>query len=143
MKADPHAGLPQAATLEGQLAAESAARLHDADTPTIEGLQAALQSQGIEFGAPRQVLGRTQLALFCAMADGAGMIITVCEYPNADAATNGEFEANKVASKMTGHTSRVHHKSVLHVVARSDTPKETVDKVYAAFDSLPAADAGP
>src|SRR6185436_10456843 len=42
---DPHAGLPQAPTMEGQLAAEAAARTHDAETPTLEGLIAALQPQ--------------------------------------------------------------------------------------------------
>ena len=83
-------------------------------------------------------MARTQLALYCAMADGTdGVTITVCEYPSADAAVNGEREANIVQSKVAGHSSRVHKKTVLHLVRKSTTPDATVEKILAAFDALP------
>lgn len=134
-KADPHAGLPQAATLAGQLAAESSARQKDADTISLEKLQAALQPQGITFGPTRQLMGRTHLAIYCGRADGAdGVEVTVCEYPSAEAAKAGEQESNKVLGQEQLHMSRVRKKSVLHLLKKSTTPDETVQKIFAAFD---------
>ena len=132
---DFRAALPQGVGLEGQLAAEAAARSSEADTIRIEQVLGSLADAGVGFGAPRQVMGRNYLALYCATAEGsAGELLTVCEYPSAEAAVNGERETNVMASKLTGHVSRVRKKSVLHLVRPSTTPQGTVDKILAAFD---------
>ncbi|MBL8953286.1 MAG: hypothetical protein JNK82_21080 [Myxococcaceae bacterium] len=139
-KRDFAAGLPQAPTLDGQLAAEAAARLNDADTITIEQLSKALEPQGVTFGPPKQSMGKKQLALYCATADGSeGLIVTVCEYPDAEAAVNGEQESRVLSAQIAGHTARVQGKSVLHLIQKSTTPQATVDKVLATFASLPDA----
>lgn len=133
-KKDFKAGLPQSDTLDGQLAAEAAARLRDAETVTIEQLAKALEPQGVTLGPPKQGMAKKQLALYCATADGSeGIIVTVCEYPTAEAALNGEKESSALMSKIAGHTSRVHGKSVLHLTRPTTTPQATVDKVLAAF----------
>src|SRR5262249_50922251 len=54
--------LPQAGTVDGQLQAESAARLKDADTITLDQLEDVLKGQGITFGPSRQLMARQQLA---------------------------------------------------------------------------------
>ena len=88
-------------------------------------------------------MAKKQLALYCASADSVdGMLITVCEYPSAETAVEGEREANIMASQLAGHTSRVRKKSVLHLVRRSTTPDATVEKVFTTFDALPVTDGG-
>ena len=130
------ARLPQGAgSLEAQLAAEAAARPQG--VPSLERLIAGLTDAGVSLGAPHQVMGQKQLATYCATADSLdGLIVTVCEYPSDEQAKRGEVEANVIASKIAGHQSRVRGKSVLHVVARSDTPQENVAKVLSTFDAL-------
>jgi hypothetical protein len=131
------AALPQGGSLPGQLQAEAAARLGDADTITFEKLKAALEKDGVMLGPTRQVVARNQLAIFCAAADSNdGLIVTVCEYPSPEQAKRGEIEANLVADKIAGHSSKVRKKSVLHLVHRSDTPDAQVAKVFAAFERL-------
>lgn len=124
--------LPRAAgALPDQLAAEAAAR--PSGTPTLESVMAA---SGVSFGPPRQIWGVKQLAIYCAGADSTdGMIVTVCEYPSEAQAGRGEKEANIIQGKLPLHQSRVHKKSVLHVVPRSDTPAESVKKVIDAFEA--------
>ncbi|MFT3713605.1 MAG: hypothetical protein QM817_38600 [Archangium sp.] len=124
--------LPKAGgSLPDQLAAEAAAR--PAGTPTLEKV---IEVSGVPFGAPRQLWGVKQLAIYCASADSAdGMIVSVCEYPSEAQAGRGEKEANIIQSKLPLHQSRVHKKSVLHVVPRSDTPAESVKKVIDAFEA--------
>lgn len=128
--------LPRAAgTLVDQLAAEAAARQPDA--PSLEKLTASLSAQSVTLGPSRQVLGNKQLAIYCASADSSdGVLVTVCEYPSDAQAERGEADANVVQSQIAGHQSARNKKSVLHVVARSDTPAATVDKVLSAFKSL-------
>jgi hypothetical protein len=141
-KAKDLAALPRAESLDGLLVAESRARLQDSDTVTLELVAQALKAQGIELGPSRQLMARTQLALYCARADSpTGLDVTVCEYPSAEQAQRGEQEGNAVMNKVAGHSSRVRGKSVLHVVRRSDTPDADVEKVYAAFQGV-TLDAG-
>lgn len=125
--------LPQAGgSLQDQLAAEAAARTKD--TPTLEGV--IERAAGVPFAAPRQSYGRKLLAIYCASVDSLdGLIVTVCEYPTPEQAKRGEAEANLLNAKLPGHQSRVRKKSVLHVVARSDTPATSVEKVLGAFDA--------
>jgi hypothetical protein len=136
------AALPRAESLDGLLVAESRARLQDSETVTLEQVAAALKAVGIELGPSRQLMARTQLALYCARANAPdGLDVTVCEYPSAEQAKRGEQEGNAVLDKVAGHSSRVRGKSVLHVVRRSDTPEADVEKVYAAFAGV-SLDAG-
>jgi len=130
------AGLPaQAPTLDGQLAAEAAARRNDADTIRIEDVIGSLGDGGIAFGTVRQVMARKQLAIYCGTAEGPdGVVLSVCEYPSTEAAVNGEREANLLGAKVAGHVSRAHKKSVLHLIKKSTTPDETVQKILAAFN---------
>lgn len=127
------ARLPRATgSLQDQLAAEAAART--SGTPTLE---AVMSASGVTFNAPRQVLGQKQLATYCAAADSmSGMIVTVCEYPDPEQAARGEAEAKLVGDKLAGFQSRRLRRSVLQVVARSDTPPEQVSKVLGAFEAL-------
>ncbi len=142
MKTDFKAGLPVAGTLDGQLAAEAAARLNDAETVTLERLTAALEPQGVALGPPKQGMAKKHLALYCATADGSeGIIVTVCEYSTAEAAANGDRESSALTSKIAGHVSRVHGKSVLHLVRPSTVSEATVEKVLATFSALPDAGA--
>jgi hypothetical protein len=118
-------------SLPDQLAAEAAAR--PKDTATLEGVMAG---SGVAFRAPRQLWGVKQLAIYCASADtNDGMIVSVCEYPTPEQAARGEKEANLVQGQLPLHQSKVHKKSVLHVVPRSDTPPETLKKVLDAFEA--------
>lgn len=130
------AALPRAAgTLVDQLAAEAAARQPEA--VSLEELTVVLTQVGLTVGPPRQTLANKQLAIYCASADTSdGLLISVCEYPSDEQAQRGEVEANVVQNQLAGHQSRRKKKSVLHVVARSDTPPATVDKVLAAFLNL-------
>lgn len=130
------ARLPQGAgSLQDQLAAEGAGR--PPETGTLEGLIGGLAKEGVTFNAPRQLFGKKLLASYCASADSNdGMIVTVCEYPNPDQAKRGEAEAKMMGSLMAGYQSRVSKKSVLTVVARSDTPPEHLAKVLRIFDGL-------
>jgi hypothetical protein len=129
------AQLPQGSgSLQDQLAAEAAGR--PTGTPTLEALTGALK-QTISFGALRQVYGQKMLASYCASVDSAdGLLVTICEYPSPEQAKRGETESNLLFSKLAGHQSRVSKKSVLHLVARSDTPPEHVAKVLSTFDGL-------
>jgi hypothetical protein len=137
------AALPQAASVEGPLAAESSARLKDSETVTLEALTAALTAQGLSFGEARQLMARPQLALYCARADStSGLDVTVCEYPSAGQAERGEKEGNAVLDKVAGHSSHRQKKSVLHLVTRSDAPATEWQKVVAAFEALAASDVG-
>lgn len=132
---DFRAGLPQGGSLEGQLAAEAAARSNDPDTIRIENVLGTLADAGVGFGAPRQVLGRNELALYCATSNGPdGELLTVCEYPSAEAAVNGERETSVLTSRVAGHISRVRKKSVLHLIKKSTTPDAAVQKIFAAFE---------
>jgi hypothetical protein len=130
------ARLPRASgTLQDQLAAEAAAR--PADTGTLEALTASLAKEGITFNAPRQGFGRKLLATYCASADStSGMIVTVCEYPSPEQASRGEAEAKIIGAQLAGFQSRTSKKSVLQIVARSDTPPEQVAKVLSIFEGL-------
>lgn len=130
------AKLPRASgTLQDQLAAEAAAR--PPDTATLEALTASLTKEGITFNAARQGYGRKLLATYCASADSTnGMIVTICEYPSPEQAARGEAEAKVLGAQLAGFQSRVRKKSVLQVVARSDTPPEQVAKVLSIFDGL-------
>ena len=130
------ARLPQGTgTLQDQLAAEAAGR--PPDTGTLEALVGGLAKDGVIFNAPRQVYGKKLLASYCASADStSGMIVTVCEYPNAEQAKRGEVEAQVMGAQTAGYQSRVSKKSVLQVVARSDTPPEQLAKVLRIFDGL-------
>ena len=115
--------------------AESGARL--TDTVTFEALSAALAKDGITFGASKQTFGKKLLAHYCATADSTdGMIVTVCEYPSADQAGRGQIEGDTINKATAGHQSRLRKKSVLHLVARSDTPPEHVAKVLSTFEGL-------
>jgi hypothetical protein len=129
------AKLPQGAgSLQDQLAAEAAGR--PTGTPTLEALTAAVKDS-VSVGMPRQVLGQKMLASYCASVDSSdGMLVTICEYPSPEQAKRGETESNLLFSKLVGHQSRVNKKSVLHLVARSDTPPEHVAKVLSAFEGL-------
>ena len=129
------AKLPQGSgSLQDQLAAEAAGR--PAGTPTLEALTAAVK-ETVSLGAPRQVYGQKMLASYCASADSLdGMLVTICEYPSPEQAKRGETESNLLFSKLAGHQSRVSKKSVLHLVARSDTPPEHVAKVLSTFEGL-------
>jgi hypothetical protein len=128
--------LPQASgSLQDQLAAEAANR--PGQTATLEALTAALTKEGVAFNAPHQAYGKKLLAIYCASVDSAdGMIITVCEYPSAEHALRGQAEASSVGKLLAGWQSRVSRKSVLQLVARSDTPPEHVAKVLSTFDGL-------
>jgi hypothetical protein len=122
-------------SLQDQLAAEAAGR--PKDTATLEALTTALSKEGITFNAPRQVYGQKLLAAYCAAADSTnGLIVTVCEYPDAEQAARGLTETNLLGSKISGYQSKVSKKSVLQVVARSDTPQEHVAKVLGIFEAL-------
>ena len=133
---DFRAGLPQAGTLDAQLAAEAAARQADADTISIEKLIAGLSDAGIPVVGVHQLMGRNQLAIYCAMGDTTdGAVITVCEYPSTEAAVNGEKEANRMTSQVAGHSSHVRKKSVLHLIKKSTTPETTVQQILAAFEA--------
>ena len=129
------AKLPQGSgSLQDQLAAEAAGR--PTGTPTLEALAAAVK-ETVSFGVPRQVYGQKMLASYCASADSLdGMLVTICEYPSPEQAKRGETESNLLFSKLAGHQSRVSKKSVLHLVARSDTPPEHVAKVLSTFEGL-------
>lgn len=133
---DFRAGLPpQAGTLDAQLANEAAARVNDADTITIEEVIGSLADGGLAFTGMRQAMARKQLAIYCASADGPdGVVLSVCEYPSAEAALNGQREVDAFGSKVAGHVSRVRKKSVLHLIKKSTTPDTTVQQIFAAFD---------
>lgn len=135
-RAEDLARLPQASgTLQDQLLAEASGRPQQ--TATLEALMASLTKEGIAFNAPRQAYGKKLLASYCASADSVnGMIVTVCEYPTADQAQRGEAEAKIIGKLTAGFQSRVSRKSVLQLVARSDTPPEQVAKVLSTFDGL-------
>ena len=128
------AALPQTAgSLQEAMAAEMLARPQD--TSTLEGI---IQRVGkdVAFAAPRQLYGRKMLALYCGGVDSLdGLIITVCEYAGEAQAKRGQIEGNTVNSMLPGHQSRVHKKSVLFLVSRSDTPADSVAKVLSAFDA--------
>lgn len=47
----------------------------------------------------------------------------------------GQVEGNTVNSMLPGHQSRVHKKSVLFLVSRSDTPADSVAKVLSTFEA--------
>ena len=122
-------------SLQDQLAAEAAARPRD--TASLEALTTALTKEGITFNAPRQLYGQKLLAVYCSAADSTnGLIVTVCEYPDAEQAARGLAEANLIGAKLSGYQSKVSKKSVLQVVARSDTPPEHVAKVLGIFEAL-------
>lgn len=130
------ARLPHASgSLQDQLAAEAAGR--PGGTPTIEALQAALTQEGLSFGGRRQGFGQKLLASYCGSVDTLdGMIITICEYPSPEQARRGQEETNIMGKVVAGYQSRVSKKSVLQLVARSDTPPENVAKVLSTFDGL-------
>ena len=130
------ASLPQSAgSLQDQLNAEAGGR--PTQTATLEGLIAALAKGGVTFTAPHQAYGKKLLASFCASADSTdGMIVTVCEYPSPEQAQRGQAEAKVIGALLAGWQSRVSKKSVLQLVARSDTPPEQVAKVLSTFDGL-------
>lgn len=132
------AALPQSGgSMAGQMAAELAARVKDAETITFEQLKEALVKDGEGFGPDRQLMARAELAIYCARGDTLdGMILTVCEYPSAGQAERGEKEANLVQAKIAGHSSKHRKKSVLHVVAQSTTPTEKVAHVFEVFERL-------
>ncbi len=122
-------------TLEDQLFAEAKART--GDTGSLDSLITSLTKEGVTFTAPKQGFGKKLLAIYCATADSTdGMIITVCEYPSPEQAKRGEAVAGLIGTKTAGFQSRVSKKSVLLVVARSDTPPEHVAKVLSTFDGL-------
>jgi hypothetical protein len=113
------------------LATEKASR--PTTTPTLEGVMDGATKAGVSFGPLRQLFGRKLRALYCAGVDSLdGLIITVCEYPNPEQAKRGEADAKLMG---TSQQSRVRGKSVLHVVARSDSPPESLAKVIAAFEA--------
>ena len=130
------ARLPQASgSMQDQLNVEAGGR--PTDTVTFEALSAALAKDGITFGASKQTYGKKLLAHYCATADSTdGMIVTVCEYPSADQAARGQTEGDTINKATAGHQSRLRKKSVLHLVARSDTPPEHVAKVLSTFEGL-------
>jgi hypothetical protein len=136
LKQEDLARLPNGSgSLADQFAAEAAAR--PGETATLEALIASLTKEGQSFSAPKQGLGKKLFAIYCASADSTdGMIVTVCEYPSNDQARRGEAEARVMGSAMGGYQSRVSKKSVLQLVARSDTPPEHVAKVISTFDGL-------
>jgi hypothetical protein len=127
--------LPQAGgSLQNQLEAEAAAR--SKDTATLEGVIERATKAGVSFGPPRQAYGRKLIATYCGSVDSLdGMIVTVCEYPSAEQAKRGQAEGELINARIAGHQSRVHQKSVLFVVSRSDTPAESLAKVLSAFDA--------
>jgi hypothetical protein len=125
---------PVVGGLTEQLDAERSHRPTQGVTPTLEGVMAA---SGLPFGATRQALGRTTLALYCASADSpVGLTVTVCEYPGVEQARRGLSEATAVRGKMTGWQATVSKQSVLELLVRPDTPKEKVDAVRGAFEKL-------
>lgn len=135
-RAEDLARLPQGSgSLQDQLAAEAAGR--PADTVTLEAMIAALTKEGVSFAAPRQGYGKKLLASYCASADSTdGMILTICEYPSPEQAGRGEAEGRVLGAQLAGYQSRVRKKSVLQLVARSDTPAAHVAKVLSTFDGL-------
>jgi hypothetical protein len=128
------AALPQVAgSLQEAMAAEVSARPRD--TSTLEGIIEGVGKE-VSFAAPRQLYGRKLLALYCGSVDSLdGLIITVCEYAGEAQARRGQVEGNTVNSMLPGHQSRVHKKSVLFLVSRSDTPADSVAKVLSAFEA--------
>lgn len=136
LRQEDEARLPNAAgSLTDQLAAEAAAR--PPGTPTLEALIGLLTQEGIAFNAPRQGFGKKLLAIYCSSADSlSGMIVTICEYPSPEQAKRGQAESQLIGAKMPGYQSRLSKKSVLQLVARSDTPAEHVAKVISTFDGL-------
>ncbi len=129
--------MPQGGSLQGQLVAESAARLHDPETPTLEALEAAVAPDHITFNATQQLMGTKHLALYCARAVSSNSVsVSICEYPSIDQAKRGETESNIVMNQVAGHTSIVHKKSVMHLVAPTTAPAPEVEKIKAAFNAL-------
>lgn len=127
--------LPQAgSSLDDQLKAEAAARTPG--SPSLERLIGALMSQGVKLAPTRQVYGRKHLATYCATGEATGIVVIVCEYPNAEQAARGETESNLMFNQMSGHVSKVHKNAVLHVVARSDAPVDDVAKIQGVFRTL-------
>ncbi|MDX2013595.1 MAG: hypothetical protein SFW67_25605 [Myxococcaceae bacterium] len=125
---------PVVGGLTEQLDEERSHRPTQGVTPTLESVMAA---SGLPFGATRQALGRTTLALYCASADSpAGLTVTVCEYPGVEQAQRGLTAATAVRGKMTGWQATAAKQSVLELLVRPDTPKEKVDAVRAAFEKL-------
>jgi hypothetical protein len=102
-------------------------------------LTAAVADRGVILTAAKQLMARPHLALYCARAQAAdGLIVTICEYPNAAQALRGE-----IASRPTlGESSRVRNKSVLHWVRRSTVPDAEIATLCSAFETLPIGDAG-
>lgn len=125
---------PVVGGLNEMLDAERSHRPTHGVTATLEQLMAA---SGLSYGATRQTLGRTTLALYCASADSSvGLTVTVCEYPGVEQAKRGLAEATAVRGKMTGWQATVSKQSVLELLVRPDTPPEKVDAVRSAFEKL-------
>lgn len=96
-----------------------------------------MAASGLSFEAPRQSLGRTVLALYCASADSpSGLAVTVCEYPGVEQAKRGLTEVTAVRGKMTGWQATVAKQSVLELLVRPGVPTEKVEAVRAAFQRL-------
>jgi len=118
-------------TLAGRLRDEAEHR--PGAGPRAEDVFAALSRGGIAIGSPRQYLGMTVKARYCAGgATADGLAVAVCEYASADDAASGK---RFVEERYAGITDRAIHLRGATTLTLTGEPGDA-RRAAAIFESL-------
>jgi len=109
-------------------------------TPNAEAVFAALDQAGIHTKDPSQVLGRTVGAAFCENAHTAdGVVVSVCEYKDADTLAKGRAYSEKTFAKALPNRALLSNKNTLLTINPPDASPaaraqvDTIGKLFAAL----------
>jgi len=109
-------------------------------TPSAETVFAALDKAGIHTQDPSQVLGRMVGAAFCENAHTAeGVVVSVCEYKDADTLARGRAYSEKTFAKALPNRALVSNKNTLLTLNPPDASpaaKAQVDTIGRLFAAL-------
>jgi len=109
-------------------------------TPSAEAVFAALDQAGIHTQDPSQVLGRMVGAAFCENAHTtAGVVVSVCEYKDADTLAKGRAYSEKTFAKALPNRALLSNKNTLLTINPPDASSaakaqvDTIGKLFAAL----------
>lgn len=105
----------------------------------VEDVLEALREGGIAVTGDKQVLAATVKASYCRMAQSAGALsLSICEYPDAAAATAGRAYSQKAFPNVTNRSIAARHNVTLTVFGGTGDPSRTPEgqRVFAVFSSL-------